>query len=315
MKAPHFNTSPKSNQVIITLDQATGPVQIPMTNDYLFRALLQKNNHVLKGLICALLHLKSEEVTSVTILNPIVLGEYIDNKDFILDIRCLLNDNTIINLKMQVVNQHNWPERSLSYLCRSYDNLKSGDDYIHVKMAIQIGILDFTLFPDAPEFYATYMMTNIKNHQIYSSKLRLSVLDLTHIELATKEDRLFHIDYWASLFKATTWVEIKMLAQKDSLIKEASDTILQLSQDEQIRLRCEARADYLYWQKIEEEYKKELEENKKELEKNYQKVLREKQQLADDNQKLADDIQKLENDNREKNLLIAQLQAQLDQKK
>ena len=308
MKAPHFNTSPKSNQVIITLDQATGPVQIPMTNDYLFRALLQKNNHVLKGLICALLHLKPEEVTSVTILNPIVLGEYIDNKDFILDIRCLLNDNTIINLEMQVVNQHNWPERSLSYLCRSYDNLKSGEDYIHVKTAIQIGILDFTLFPNAPEFYATYMMANIKNHQIYSSKLRLSVLDLTHIDLATEEDRLFHIDYWASLFKATTWEEIKMLAQKDSMIKEASDTILQLSQDEQIRLRCEARADYLYWQKIEEEYKKELEENKKELEKNYQKVLREKQQLADD-------IQKLENDNREKNLLIAQLQAQLEQKK
>ena len=99
-----------------------------------------------------------------------------------------------------------------------------------------------------------------------------------------------------------------MLAQKDSIIKEASDTILQLSQDEQIRLRCEARADYLYWQKIEEEYKKELE-------KNYQKVLREKQQLVDDNQKLAGDIQKLKNDNWEKNLLIAQLQAQLDQKK
>ncbi|MBQ1171782.1 MAG: Rpn family recombination-promoting nuclease/putative transposase [Lachnospiraceae bacterium] len=245
---------------------------------------------------------------SVTILNPIVLGEYIDNKDFILDIRCLLNDNTIINLEMQVVNQHNWPERSLSYLCRSFDNLQKGEDYIHVKTAIQIGILDFTLFPDVPEFYATYMMTNIKNHQIYSSKLRLSVLDLTHIDLATKEDRLFHIDYWASLFKATTWEEIKMLAQKDSMIKEASDTILQLSQDEQIRQRCEARADYLFWQRVEEEYKKELEEN-------YQKAVQEKQQLADDNQKLEDDIQKLENENREKDLLIAQLQAQLDQKK
>ena len=209
---------------------------------------------------------------------------------------------------MQVVNQHNWPERSLSYLCRSFDNLQKGEDYIHVKTAIQIGILDFTLFPDVPEFYATYMMTNIKNHQIYSSKLRLSVLDLTHIDLATKEDRLFHIDYWASLFKATTWEEIKMLAQKDSMIKEASDTILQLSQDEQIRQRCEARADYLFWQRVEEEYKKELEEN-------YQKAVQEKQQLADDNQKLEDDIQKLENENREKDLLIAQLQAQLDQKK
>lgn len=66
-----------------------------------------------------------------------------------------------------------------------------------------------------------------------------------------------------------------MLAQKDSIIKEASDTILQLSQDEQIRLRCEARADYLYWQSVEENYKKELEEN-------YQKVLQEKNQLENE---------------------------------
>lgn len=93
-----------------------------------------------------------------------------------------------------------------------------------------------------------------------------------------------------------------MLAQKDSMIKEASDTILQLSQDEQIRLRCEARADYLYWQKIEEEYKKELEEN-------YQKVLQEKQQLEDAKQKLVDDNQKLENEksliNRLNQILLA----------
>ena len=67
-----------------------------------------------------------------------------------------------------------------------------------------------------------------------------------------------------------------MLAQKDSMIKEASDTILQLSQDEQIRQRCEARADYLFWQRVEEEYKKELEEKQK-------KVLSEKQQLEKEN--------------------------------
>ena len=45
----------------------SGPLSIPMTNDYLFRALLQKNNHVLKGLVCSLLHLSPEEVRSVTI--------------------------------------------------------------------------------------------------------------------------------------------------------------------------------------------------------------------------------------------------------
>lgn len=281
----------KTNQTITSLDQATGPVLIPLTNDYLFRALLQKNEHVLKGLICSLLHLRPDEVVSVKITNPIVLGETIDNKDFILDIRCLLNDNTIINLEMQVVNQYNWPERSLSYLCRAFNNLESGQNYSLVKSAVQIGILDFTLFPDAPEFYATYMMANVKNHKIYSSKLRLSVLDLTHIDLATEEDRSHHIDYWASLFKAKTWEEIKMLAQKDSIIQEASNTIIQLTQDEQIRQRCEARADYLYWQKVEEAYKKELGEN-------YRQALQDNQQLQTEKQLMNSLTQLLLADNR-----------------
>ena len=35
-----------------------------------------------------------------------------------------------------------------------------------------------------------------------------------------------------------------MLAQNDDYIKDASNTIYQLSQDEQIRLQCEAREDH-----------------------------------------------------------------------
>ena len=59
---------------------ATGPLAIPLTNDYLFRALLQRNNYVLKGLICSLLHRSPQEVSSVVINNPIILGEPINCK-------------------------------------------------------------------------------------------------------------------------------------------------------------------------------------------------------------------------------------------
>ena len=79
---------------------------------------------------------------------------------------------------------------------------------------------------------------------LYSDKLQLSVLDLTRIDLATTEDREFHIDYWASLFNASTWEELYMLAKNNKYIKEASETIYQLTQDEQIREQCEAREDY-----------------------------------------------------------------------
>ena len=91
-----------------------------MTNDYLFRALLQRNNKVLKALICSLLHLNISDVESVRITNPIEMGKAITAKEFILDIRVELNKNTIINLEMQVINEGNWPERSLCYLSRSF---------------------------------------------------------------------------------------------------------------------------------------------------------------------------------------------------
>lgn len=237
------------------LASATGPVTIPMNNDYLFRALLQRNNRVLKGLICSLLYLDAGEVLTVSIVNPIELGKTIDNRDFFLDIKVLMNNQAYINLEMQVINEHNWTDRSLSYLCRSFDHLEHGQDYRYAKPTIQIGLLNFTLFPENPEFYATYQFLNVKNHMLYSDKLRLSVVDLTRTDLATGEDKSYHIDYWASLFKSTTWEEIKMLAQKDDVISEASNTIYQLTQEEKIRLQCEAREDYYRRQNyVEEEF-------------------------------------------------------------
>ena len=50
-------------------------------------------------------------------------------------------------------------------------------------------------------------------HNVYSDKFILSVVDLTKIELATEEDKQYQIDYWASLFKAKTWEELKMIVR------------------------------------------------------------------------------------------------------
>lgn len=253
------STLASANAAAVTdFNSATGPVAIRMNNDYLFRALLQRNNNALKGLICSLLHMSPEEVLSVNITNPIVLGTAIDAKTFFLDISTLLNNNRIVNLELQVINEYNWPERSLLYLCRSFDNLNHGSDYRQVRPVVQISLLDFTLFRDHPEFYATYQVINTKNHILYSDKLRLSVVDLTKIDMATEEDKLYHIDCWASLFKATTWEEIRMLAQKDEYIRDAAGTIYQVSQEEMIRLQCEAREDYFRRQRDVECHMQEL---------------------------------------------------------
>lgn len=246
-----------------SLRNAHGLIPYGMTNDYMFRAVLQTNNKALRGLICSLLHLHEEDIISVEITNPIILGESIKSKEFRLDINVTLNNCSHINLEMQVTGRLIWSNRSVSYLCRSFDMLNHGQDYAEVKPVIHIGFLDYALFNDCPEFYATYKLLNVKNYHLYSDNLTLSVVDLSHIELATDEDRKYHIDYWAKLFKATTWEEIKMLASKDPYINEASKTIFQLSAEDQIRKRCRDREEYYLDLRA---YEREIAENKRIIE-------------------------------------------------
>lgn len=252
-----FSASP---DVSAAFQAAHGTIPYGMTNDYMFRAVLQSNNKVLRGLICSLLHLSKEQVSSVEITNPIILGAAIESKEFRLDINVILNDHTLINLEMQLANQLNWRDRSVMYLCRSFDHLNHGQNYTEARPAIHIGFLDYTLFDEHPEFYACYKLINIKNHHKYSDSLTLNVVNLSRIDLATEEDRRYHIHDWALLFKTTTWEDLKMLASKDEYLYEASKTIFQLSTDEQIRKQCRDR----------EEYQQDM--------KNYERVLSEREQ-------------------------------------
>ena len=132
------------------LKNAKGEIPYTFINDYMFRVILQKHIRVLKSIVCACLNLNKEDIIEITIQNPIKLGEAIDDKTFILDINVLLNSNTVINLEMQVWDLNDWPERSLSYLSRSYDNVAKGCDYIDVKPVYHIGFLNYTLFPEYP---------------------------------------------------------------------------------------------------------------------------------------------------------------------
>ena len=161
----------------------------------------------------------------------------------VLDVKAILNNNSIVNLEMQVINCGDWPERSLSYLCRCFDNIESGQGYDSVKGAFHIGFLNYNLFPDAPVFFASYEIKNAVTNRLYTSKFGISVVDLTLIDMATDEDKKFHRHLWASFFRATTWEEINMIATQDKNIQLAATKLYQISEDQRIRDELWARQD------------------------------------------------------------------------
>ncbi len=281
-----------------------------MTNDYLFKAFLQENQKALKGLICSLLHLPWEKVRRVKIENPIVLGEHIAEKTVILDLNVTFNDGVRINIELQVVNEENWPERSVYYACRNYAKLFSGGMYEKVKPVYQIGIVDFTLFTEEPVFYATYQIRDEKSKHIYTDKFNIGVLDLTKISLATDEDKKYNIDKWAELFKAKTWEDIKMIAKKDKAISEAAYTIYKISEDERIRQECEAREIYLQKEKAAKKKERAYKRTQKENEKLKDQLAQQQDQLAQKDNQLAQKDEQLAKQQKEIEELRRRLKEQ-----
>lgn len=227
---------------------ATGPVTISMTNDYLFRIVFQQNKFALKGLLESVLHLEPEKIIDLEIKNTIVPGQSISDKEYRMDVLVLMNDNTCINLEMQLKNLGNWQYRSLCYLCREFDSLDHGDDYDDVKPTYQIGFLDFTLFEDHPEFYAKYQLKNVRDGYVYTDRFNLIVIQLNHEELAIDEDIAFGIDKWVRLFKAKTWEELKMIAQDNEYLSSAVELAYLSNKDKNIIKVAREREDFLRMQ-------------------------------------------------------------------
>jgi len=95
---------------------------------------------------------------------------------------------------------------------------------------------------------------------VYTDKFIISNIDLTNIDLATDEDKKYGIDKWARFFKAKTWEEMHMLAEKDKTMDRAISGIWQLTEEEMIQEQCRAREEWI----INDNRKNEIIEQQKE---------------------------------------------------
>ena len=68
-----------------------------------------------------------------------------------------MNDDTEIDIEIQLSILNVWADRALFYLAKMYtEQINSGDDYTTFKKCVSISILDFELFKDSSEFYSCF---------------------------------------------------------------------------------------------------------------------------------------------------------------
>lgn len=125
-----------------------------------------------------------------------------------------------------------------------YTNLKTGQDYSECKPSYHIGFVKKSPFADDEQFYSNFILMEEKTHRVYSGDFRISMINLSHVENATEEDRQSGLYDWTRLFLATEWEELVKMAQQSEVLGRAIVTLAELSEEEQIRQQCEARRKY-----------------------------------------------------------------------
>ncbi len=193
------------------------------------------------GFLSAVLKLDPKDIKKTSLLNTNLRKMHEDEKQGILDVRVLMNDNTEIDIEIQLAELKVWAERSLFYLSKMYtDQITPGQDYTVFKKCISISILNFVLFPKELEFYSCFHIMEDTRHTIYTDKMEFHVIELPKLPEQLKEDNS-DILLWAKFINAERKEEFDMLATKNSYIDHAYQQLQIISQDREKRLEYEAR--------------------------------------------------------------------------
>lgn len=208
--------------------------------DFAFKEIMA-DEKARTGFLAAVLKIKPENIKATQILNTNLRREHEDDKQGILDVRLLMNDDAEIDIEIQLSQIKVWAERSLFYLAKMYtDQIAPGQSYKVFKKCISISILDFELFPDETEFYSCFHIREDTRGFVYTDKMAFHLIELSKLPKELKEDSS-DIELWAKFINAERKEEFDMLAQKNQYIESAYERLQVISQDREKRLEYEAR--------------------------------------------------------------------------
>lgn len=224
---------------------------VSLKYDFCIKEVME-NEIVRKHFISDVLCISLKDIKSVQIINPFLWQRYQKQKLGILDIQLELNDNTKINIEMQLKPQAYWEKRTVFYLAKMFTaDLRRGEAYKKAKKCIAITILDFNL-DERTAYHNKYMLRDD------DGKVYTDILELHTIELKKKPDKEqpTPLDEWHSLFNAKTEEDLDMIKSrtKNKGIMEAIKELKEINLIESLRYGHELRLKVRRDREAEDEY-------------------------------------------------------------
>ncbi len=223
--------------------------KLKLTNDFIFKKVFGKkgNESILKDLLEAILKIKIKKIELQAEVE--LERELIDDKTGVLDIEATIDDNTIIDVEMQMRNQYNMKERSLFYWAGLYyTGLKKKEEYKENKRVITINIVNFDMFKEGPYHEKIELRREYKNI-LLTNKLEIHFIQLSKFLKEGQEEKDKKMWQWLTFICNKNRKEVERVMKENKEIEKANEELEYLTGDDAVRriafLREKAERDYI----------------------------------------------------------------------
>jgi predicted transposase/invertase (TIGR01784 family) len=136
-------------------------------SDYIFKLIFgdERNIDLLMSFLQAVLDLPATEYEEITIIDPHLKRERVNDKLGIIDVKLRTRSGKIIDIEIQVADTPDFRERIVLYNSKMVTGqVGRGDEYAAIKRVISIALTDFVLLPEEAAYHNVYRLLNTKTH-------------------------------------------------------------------------------------------------------------------------------------------------------
>lgn len=209
------------------------------TNDYVFSRIFgyERNWELLKDLLESIL--PDTQIKKIELVKQYSLDkETIENRGAVLDILAILNDDTYVNIEMQVDDYKNTIERSIFHDSGLYhESLLKREDFKIAKRVIGIWILTYNLFNEGT-FHEIARLKRDYENILLTDKIELHYIQLPKFR-KNCEKISNKLEEWLTFIINDDVEAIKMI--DNDFVQKAEDELEYINSDKEERMRAKFR--------------------------------------------------------------------------
>ena len=217
--------------------------------DVVFHSLFRVGNEdITKAIITAI---TKEKIDRIELENDRhIIGKYTEEKMGILDLKAILDNGTICDIEIQLVDNKDTEKRFLWYWSKLYsEQLIRGEEYKKLNKVIGIIILDYKLEKTRE---IKRLNTKWKIKEVLSSKnieltddLEIHIIEIPKVKEMLERNKKDELAQWITFLDNPNLVEELKIMESNKEIKKAMEELEEISQDKELRRIAELKDKYI----------------------------------------------------------------------